>query len=350
MANVMEDLGKAFLPKKARPKIRRYLETAGIYKRPYTGTFFLTAGAFVVTLFLFLVLVLPFIQSTQTGASVLASTFFVWLYSFVSFAGIMALIVGSFYLVAKFFVDIRIYKRIQEMESKLPDFLIVVSTNLKGGMNIDAALWNAIKPKFGVLSDEITLVSKKVMTGSEIGQALQELHDKYDSPELKRSLSLIISELEVGGKISKIIDDIIAQLKNTEKLKSKMVASVLSYVIFISAITMFITPFLFGLSFTLIDFIQSFIARVSTTLNTGANAPTLLANLDADSLNPENFRTFGYIAVGTIAFFSSLIISIIQKGDLKGGVKYVPFYIGISVFSFWVSLKVLGFFLSGIGI
>jgi hypothetical protein len=37
---------------------------------------------------------------------------------------------------------------------------------LKGGMSFDASLWNSVKPEFGVLSEEIQLCTKKVMTGT----------------------------------------------------------------------------------------------------------------------------------------------------------------------------------------
>jgi Flp pilus assembly protein TadB len=166
-------------------------------------------------------------------------TFLVW--TIVPLGLSAAVILGIY-----FYLDIKIFNRSKDMEDRLADYFTYVSTSLKGGMSFEASLWSAIRPDFGLLAKEMGLVSKKVMTGYDVSQALLELHDKYNSPELKRTLSLMLSELEVGGKMSKIIDDIVVQLKETRKLKAKMVASVVSYIIFIGAITIFIAPSLFG--------------------------------------------------------------------------------------------------------
>jgi pilus assembly protein TadC len=344
----IEDFGKAFLPKSFRPKIRKYLESAGVYHSPYALIGYLFYISFAITLFSVFVFILPYIQFIVMDAGMLAGNFYVWLFTFLSVAILMFGLMFFFFLLGYFVLDMRVYKRVRDIEEHLPEFLIVVSTNLKGGMNIDAALWNGIKPKFGVLAEEITLVSKKVMTGYDVGEALEDLHNKYESPELKRTLSLIISELEMGGKISKIIDDIISQLKNTKKLKNKMVASVLSYVIFISAITMFIAPILFALSYNLVSFIYDFVVRISTSVTSGAGAPTFLANLDPTAIDPSTFKIFGYVANGTIALFSSMIVSIIQKGDVKGGLKYIPIFLFFAIVVYYISLRLLGMILGGI--
>ncbi|RME57355.1 MAG: hypothetical protein D6780_08555, partial [Candidatus Dadabacteria bacterium] len=73
-----------------------------------------------------------------------------------------------------FFLDLRIYTRTRDLELILPDFLEEVSSNLKGGMSFEKALWSSIKPRFGVLSHEIALAGKKVMTGHDIEDALRE--------------------------------------------------------------------------------------------------------------------------------------------------------------------------------
>ena len=55
----------------------------------------------------------------------------------------------------------------------------------------------------------------------------------------------------------------------------------------------------------------------------GSNAPALLS-LDSLAIEPDAFKTFSVQAVLVITFFSSLMVSMLQKGDIKGGVKYVP--------------------------
>ena len=57
------------------------------------------------------------------------------------------------------------------------------------------------------------------------------------------------------------------------------------------------------------------------------------------TLNPKDFRTFSMIAILVISFFSSLIVSIVEKGDMKGGLKYIPIYVLGSVGLYFIFLK-----------
>jgi pilus assembly protein TadC len=344
----VEDFGKAFTPKRFRPKLKRYLECAGVYSSPYELIGNLFYVSLVFTFAIIYLFINPLVREFTYGMSFAVSSLAQLGLIFVSFAVISYSLMVFFFLIGYFFLDIRIYKRIINMEENLPDFLVLVSTNLKGGMNVESALWNSIKPKFGVLAEEITLVSKKVMTGYDVAEALAELHDKYNSPELKRTLNLIVSELEIGGRITKIIDDIIAQLTSTRKLKKKMVSSVLSYIIFISAITLCIAPFLFALSYNLVNFIYQFVSKIGGSMAVSASVPTFLANMKPSSIDPEMFKYFGYFTVGTIAVFSSVIVSIIEKGDIKGGLKYMPIFIVVSLSVYSLGLFLLGLVLGGI--
>lgn len=337
----LEEFGKAFLPKKFRPHIRKYLEKAGFYNSPYVLIGQLFYVSLVLTLIVVFLLVYPFIVSYigETFDRNIGSLL-VGFSVFLSWAIIQLGFMVTFFLMGYFFLDIRIYKRTHQMENVLPEFLIIVSTNLKAGMSMESSLWNAVRPKFGVLAHEITLISKKVMTGMDVTEALADFANKYDSPELKRTVGLIISEIEIGGKVSKIIDDIVIHIKNTQKLKRQMQASVISYVIFISTIVIVIAPVLFALSYHLLVFVSSFVMKVGSSLSS-SNAPSFLANVSTEGVDTEVFRLFAYVAIGTIAFLSSIIVSIIEKGDIRGGLKYLPFFVLGSLGVFLLTLSLL---------
>ncbi|MGM5483953.1 MAG: type II secretion system F family protein [Nanobdellota archaeon] len=347
----IEEFGKAFFPKKFRPKVRSHMESAGVYKSPYSIIGLLFYLSLILTAFVMFIYIYPriivlvdvssvnnFLGSLIVGISV----FFSW--------ALTQMIIMLFLLSLLYFVlDMKIYYRIKDIEKNLNGFLNLVSTNLKAGMNLDKAFFSAVKPKFGVLAEEITLVSKKVMTGQDLHSALKELAEKYNSPELKRNLNIVISEIEVGGKVSKIIDDVVEYSKNAHKLKRQMIASITGYVIYISAIVLFMAPVLFALSYNLISFLSSLLGQIGGSLNT-SGLPSFLSNFSAEGLNPDLFRTFGYYAIGVISFVSSLIISLIVKGDIKGGIKYTPVYLVVSLFSYHVSLLFLGTLFGGLTI
>lgn len=328
----INEFGKAFIPERIRPKLRNYLLKAGIAEVPYW--FF--GILFYVTYFLtFLVYYFGFwgTISEQTGMLVFLYVFLIWVLIPLAF-------IALFMLFMYLYLDIKIFNRTKKMEDVLPDFLQEVSSNLKGGLAFEKSLWVAIKPRFGILANEIALAAKKVMTGTDVDIALNEFANKYNSPMLKRAMELIVSEIQSGGKVADIIDRVVENLKKTKALKDEMTASVLTYMIFIGAIVIFISPMLFALAYNLLIVISKVAALLATTAATGGTTG-LLSNIGNINVNKEDFIWFSRIALGVIAFFSSMIVSIIEKGNIQGGVKYIPIFVVSTEVMYIIALKIM---------
>ena len=241
---VTYEFGKAFIFKRIRPGIRRFFLKAGYDDVPYSffgWLFFITAA---ITALAYIIVFYPIISAYQTG-SIFVITFLSWIL-------VQGALITLAIIYLYFDLNIRIYRRTKELEKILPDYLQMVSANLKGGMSFEKSLWNAIKPEFGIISKEISIVYKKVMTGNDLTEALREFTEKYDSPILRRSFDLIISEVETGGKVSHIVDKVIENINKTKQLAQEMSAATLSYIIFIGAIVIVIAPALFALSYQLL--------------------------------------------------------------------------------------------------
>ena len=333
----LEEFGKAFVPKKIIPNLRKYLLKAGFNEVPYKffgALFYISA---LITTLIFITLIYPYLKGF--------SLFEIYIYSFLGWSLVQLFFATLFTLLVYFYLDLKIYFRTRKMEEQLPDFLQVLSANLKGGMTFERALWAAVKPRFNVLGSEMAKASKKVMTGYEISKALTELADKYDSLMLRRTVDLMISEVESGGNVANLIDRLVGNLKETKALKDEMSASAIAYVIFISVIVVVISPLLFALSFHLLILIVSFIGQLSSATQRVSALPFVFSKVNVD---PEDFRLFSVMAIFVISFFSSLIVSIVEKGDMKGGVKYIPIYIFGAMALYTIFMKVLGALFSGI--
>ncbi|MFH1589061.1 MAG: type II secretion system F family protein [archaeon] len=329
----LETFGQAFVPKKFRANLRYYLLKAGMREVPYK--FF--GALFWVTLLITYLIYFSFIFKpiSDNGAiAILIATFISW---FVIQATLSFLVIMLIYL----YLNIQIYNRTKLIEDALPDYLTLVVTNLKGGLSFEKSLWAAIKPEFGILAKEVTLASKKVLTGNDVKEALEELGNKYDSPILKRSLNLIIGEVESGGKIVDVINKVIENLKKSSMLKKEMAASTVSYTIFLAAIVIFITPALFALSQQLLQII----IRVTSQLGAASASGVLPISFGSGGIDPNDFKVFSIVALGIISIFSSMIISIISRGDIKGGLKLIPiFFIGALTLFFLFSIMLSNVF------
>jgi archaellum biogenesis protein FlaJ (TadC family) len=156
-----------------------------------------------------------------------------------------------------------------------------------------------------------------------VSDALVEFSIKYESPILRRNIQLMISEVDSGGKIVDTIDKIIADMKKTETLKKEMASSTVTYMIFIGMLVIVICPVLFALSLQLFTIIGGFISNISTSI--GPNTSSI--NIGSPKITREDFQLFSILAISIISIFSSLIIAIIEKGDLRSGLKYIPMFL-----------------------
>jgi Flp pilus assembly protein TadB len=333
-----EEFGKAFIFKKLRPKTRGFFLKAGYEDVPYHLFGFMFYITLIITYFIYILFVYPLIVAIPGNSSIilLIMTFISWVVIQVT---LLFILIIYLYLT----LNIKIYKRTKDIENILPEYLQVVSSNLKGGLSFEKSLWSAIRPEFGVIAKEIMMVSKKVMTGNDLTDALQEFVEKYDSPLLKRAFDLIIGEVESGGQIAAIVDKVIDNLRKTKALKDEMSASTLTYMIFISVIVIVIAPGLFALSYYLLHVMIGFSSQLSNL-----NSASMPISFSAGSMDPADFKTFSIIAIVIISFFASIIMSLIEKGDIKGGLKYIPAFMVSSMIFYFIFLAVFKVFFGGI--
>jgi len=332
------NFGKAFIPQGFRPRIRSYCEKAGLREIPYGvfGTlFFIGIG---LTLLAYALFAYPFIQSMIEDYGTAGRAGALFLFTFVGFA-VVALVI-SYLLMSCLYVwlDLRIFKRTTEMETVLVDFLQFVSENLKAGMSFDRALFFAIKPQFTILASEVRIAAKRAMTGQDVEDALAELSAKYDSNVLSRSFSIVVEGLRGGGEVAAVIDRVVDNLRETKKLKEEMQATTLGYVIFISFVVMGIAPGLFALAKQLLVILSKFVGNLAGSLN---QAQGLSISFSTVAITPEQFTNFVYMALGVTGLFSAMILSLIQRGNVRSGLRYVPVFIIISYVVFWISDKLL---------
>ena len=343
LRQLTEEVGKAFVFDKMRPGIRSYFLKAGISEVPYVlfGSLFWLSLIPVALIFMF-----------KGWDFILGLNQFILIDFFLVVALwtlLHGVIVTLIILVIYFYMDLVIFGRTKKMEAVLPEFLRLVSENLKGGMSFDRALWSSIRPEFGVLSEEIRLTAKKVITGESSEDALRSFNEKYDSLIMRRSFDLIIEGMKGGGRIADIIDSVIKSIYETRELKEEMAATSLSYIIFIVIIVVIVTPGLFTLSFQFMGVLASVGEKIESS--TGGEADTNLPiNLGGISFDPSAFRSFSTNALIVVSFFASLMISMIQKGSIKAGVKYIPILVVSSQIVYRVLMFAAGGLFSGFAI
>lgn len=314
------ELGKAFVFERFRPGMRSYFMKAGFSEVNFAlfGIFFWLSVAPTALLFIFKIW--PWIVAKAHNPLLQFA------FALLSWTAVHGVVIGTVIGALYFYLDLQIFSRTKKIELVLPDFLRLVSENLKGGMPFERALWNSIKPEFGVLANEVRLAAKKVITGQDVEDALLEFTNKYDSRTLRRSFELIIEGIKGGGRTADTIDRTIETIEETQELKAEMTTTNLAYIIFVVVIIVFVAPGLFTLSFQFLSILTELSSRVAVDVDVTKAGLGLPIGFGGNiAIEPESFKNFSRWALLVLALFSAMIISQISKGSIKGGVKYIPF-------------------------
>jgi len=254
--------------------------------------------------------------------------------------------IGICWLMFFVYVDVLIYKRKVEIENVLSDFLQLTSANVRAGMPIDKALWYSIRPRFGVLAKEMETVAKETLSGVSLEDALTKFSQKYDSAILKNSVSLLIEGINAGGEVGYILDRISNNIQETQIIKREMAANVITYVIFITFASILAAPFLMALSYQLLTIINTLGSQMAS--EQVPNTMGITISFSSIAISPTQFRIFAMIILSVTATFSAMIISIIQKGSIKAGLKLIPTYILISIALFLLLIKITASFFANL--
>lgn len=317
-----------------RHKIREHLERAGLIIEPGNLSKKIFSLCILINLAISAFLIYHFsVTYGITWATILASIAALWI---LIFAVVLFISWVLFYVA----VDLKIFQRKVNIEEVLPDYLQLTSANIKAGMTIDRALWYAVRPRFGVLANEIETVAKETMRGEDLKKALKKFADKFDSLLLKRTISILIEGIEAGGEIGTLLNKIAINIDENRIMRQEMEANVTTYAIFISFATIAAAPVLFALSGVLIKVI----ANLSTSLSgiTSSSSAGFALTFSGAGINYKDFKIFAIVSLIITSFFSSIIIATIKKGNAKLGFKYIPMFIVITLTLFLIADALMG--------
>jgi archaellum biogenesis protein FlaJ (TadC family) len=326
-------VGDSIIPKKLRKNILNYLERASIPEVPY----FKYGIATYIIILISVILDVLFLSTSLFENASIAIMIVVFLLVLPIIFIVISIIVIICY---RLYLDARIFHKVRKMEEMFPEFLAELALNLTAGQSLEDALDNSTEKEYGYLTKEIKKVSRRVKLGTEIEVALKEFTSNYNSEIIEETFDLIITSWKKGGKTSQLVERIYDNLDVMRYLRKKVIASVTSYRIFLSIVTIVIAPAMFALSYYLIDLIRSITSNISTTTTSVA----LPIAINAVRINEVHFSTFSALALILISICTAIIISIIKTGTIKEGYKQVAFYAAATLISYKIFMLLFEYF------
>ncbi|MEK6983381.1 MAG: type II secretion system F family protein [Nanoarchaeota archaeon] len=320
---------KKIAAQEKKQRIRDYIERSGlnINKKKIFKTIFNIAVLINLAASAYLIYYFSAVYGITWG-TIVTSMAVLWVLIFI-------LLIFAMWIAFYIAVDLRVYKRKVDVEEVLPDFLQLTASNINAGMTIDRALWFAVRPKFGILAKEIEMVAKETMSGVDLKLALEKFAARYDSAILRRSINMLNEGIGAGGKIGDLINRIAINIQEQKSMMKEMSANVTTYVIFISFATIVAGPFLFAMSGVLIEVVHNLGSTLGGS-SSAASAAGIPLVFSGTGITQSDFRIFAIVSLTITAFFSAVMVSIIKKGNVKSGVKYIPIFITVSLVLYFI--------------
>lgn len=239
------------------------------------------------------------------------------------FAGAFFVIMSSMSYV---YLNVVADSRAHEIEKVLPDVLQLVSANIQAGMTIDNALWLCAKPEFGEFEEEIQRMAAQTLAGKTLIEALHDLSLRVHSVIVDRAVMLLIQGIQLGGEIAHLLVQIAADIRTSQALRNEINAATAMYSLFIMFASVLAAPALFAVS--------SFYVETTSLLwgsrvgGMGASEASMsVLQLKGASISPDDVKLFAILAIIITTFFASLLMGLINSGEAKKGLKFMPFFI-----------------------
>jgi len=233
--------------------------------------------------------------------------------------------------------------RIQMIEEVLPDFLTLMSGNIRSGLTTERALLLSARKEFGILTKEIDKAAKLMITGVPFTDAFMAMTGKINSEVFAKTVRLIVEGVRSGGNLAELLDNTANDIRKFGAIRKEVSATVLSYQLFMLAAVAIGAPLLYAVSTFLVDAITRIKSKALISAVGASNYFPMFQS--TNTVDPQMVFFFAIFSICMSAILGSLAAGVISKGKESDGFTYVPFVILISVSIFLVGRFILETFL-----
>jgi Flp pilus assembly protein TadB len=258
----------------------------------------------------------------------------------------LALAIGPA-MVPYIIISIAAEKRKKEMEKVLPDALLLISANVKSGLNIEKAFLLSARDEFGPLAEELRTTAMEMFGGKPMDEALSDMEGRLKSELFSETIKLLRDGISSGGNTAELLESSAEDIRNSMELREEINSNIRMYTIFIMMAAVVGAPLLFSISV--------YMSQTTADMWSGTSMGDMKAvgsiglSFQKPSVNTEFFQSFAVMAIIVINFFASLIMSEIKNANIKEGAKYIPILITVSVGLFYLIKNGIAAVMGGFG-
>jgi flagellar protein FlaJ len=193
--------------------------------------------------------------------------------------------------------------RINNIETRLPDFLRDVSEAGRFGMTLPDAIIVAARGRYGLLTDEIKRMASQLEWGVPVAKALQLFEERVPTPLVQRVVSIITRANEAGGNVADVLTMVAHDTREVQNSQRSRQVAMLTYVtvIYISFFVFLVTIYIMAAVF--LPQMVTAGQGISSSSLSGAGAITL---------------AFNYVPILFLAFLLAVIVHAVGDGIMAG--------------------------------
>jgi tight adherence protein B len=113
-------------------------------------------------------------------------------------------------------------KRMRKIEEQLPDAFLLIASSLQSGASFNTALEDMVKQTPAPLSQEFSLMTKRVRLGVPMEDCLLEMEKRIPLQSFVMASSAVRISREVGGNLVKTISSMARTLRRKQTMEGKI--------------------------------------------------------------------------------------------------------------------------------
>ena len=223
-------------------------------------------------------------------------------------------------------------RRVDAIESRLPDFLNDLAETRRAGLTLAASLQSCSLSDYGALTPEIQKMANQVSWGVPFTDALAQFAERVKTNLVRRSVHLIIEASRTGGSVADILKAAARDAYEIKALESERRVNMMTYLI-----VLYVVFFVFMTVIAVMDakFIPQVIAANQVAGQIGveeSNVPLGGGNLDQETMRFTFFSAAIVQAIG-----NGIVGGVLSEGRVTAGFRHVA----IMAFSAWLLFRFL---------
>jgi len=105
-----------------------------------------------------------------------------------------------------FYVLVAVRRRLKAFEQQFPDALDMLSSSVKGGMALTAAIQNVAEEMPDPTGDEFKVLADELTFGVDLSDALRHLAERVGSQDVQFFCTALMIQKETGGNLAEVLD------------------------------------------------------------------------------------------------------------------------------------------------